>query len=80
MDKQEQESWEELVQGAKAVKLDHVPQKAIENLFSTFIKDANAELGTVARNADSTRALQALAWLGFGFCYLAIVVVLKHGV
>ena len=80
MNKQEQESWNELVEGAKAVKLDHVPQKAIEDLFSNFIKDANAELGTGARNAERTRAPHALAWLGFGFCYLAIVVVLKHGV
>lgn len=80
MNKQEQESWDALVEGAKAVKLDHVPQKAIEDLFSTFIKDADTELGAGVRKADRAKAWQAFTWLGFGLLYLAILVVTKHGV
>ena len=77
MNKQEQESWNELVVGAKAVKLDHVPKKAIEDLFSTFIKDANAELGINDTPSDARRIFQGLGWLSLGVLYLCVLVLAK---
>lgn len=77
MNKREKASWNELVAGAKAVKLDHVPVAEIEALFAGFVHNAKAEgLGTPKNSPQSSGV--GLFWLLVGLVYLVVLIHLKH--
>ena len=76
MNKQDQASWDELVEGAKSVNLDHVPQKAIEALFADFIRDVTVEQG--ARRGTPPTILSGVTWALAGALYLVALIALKH--
>ncbi len=79
MKSSEDKRWEELLEAARAVKLDHIPREQIEQLFVNFINQAKRELPTTPDPRDQKSALAGLGWLLAGAVYLLLLVPLKNG-